>query len=368
VLSVRGATRRSIIAKTNPVKCLVHQSTGTNMPRKYLANLNKQQRRAVKHGLNPKKPDHRPLLVIAGPGTGKTELITHRAAHLILEGIDPSRILLLAFGRLAAAEMTERAKRIVAGAGGSPLDLPWSGTFHAIGARLLRQYGRRIGLQPTFTILDPPDAEGLMNRVRSDLDFSKPRAFPDSRVCLKIYSFKVNSRQSLKHTLTGRYQEWREWLPQLKELFAAFDKEKREQNVVDFDDLLSFWLMLLNDDKIGPKISGRFDHVLVDEYQDTNRLQAKILLKLKLDGRGLMVVGDDWQTIYSFRAATIRNILRFPKQFIPKARIIKLEQSYRSTQPILKACNAVITLAGVGYIKTLRSDRQAYLDRNRRRT
>jgi DNA helicase II / ATP-dependent DNA helicase PcrA len=145
------------------------------MPKKYLANLNKQQRRAVQHGLNPKKPDHRPLLVIAGPGTGKTELITHRAAHLILKGIDPNRILFLAFGRLAASEMTERAKRIVADAGGSEVDLPWSGTFHAIGARL---HARQVGLQPTFTIADPSDAEGLMNRVRSDLGFSKkPRAF-----------------------------------------------------------------------------------------------------------------------------------------------------------------------------------------------
>jgi DNA helicase-2/ATP-dependent DNA helicase PcrA len=284
------------------------------MTKKHLANLNKQQRRAVKHGLNPKKPDHRPLLVIAGPGTGKTELITHRAAHLIIKGIDPNRILFLAFGRLAAAEMTERAKRIVADAGGSEVDLPWSGTFHAIGARLLRQYAEQVGLQPTFTILDPSDAEGLMNRVRSDLGFSKkPRAFPDSKVCLKIYSFKVNSRQSLKRTLTGQCPECREWLSQLKELFAAYDKEKREQNVVDFDDLLAFWQRLMTDKSMAAEISGMFDHVLVDEYQDTNRLQAEILLKLKPDGRGLMVVGDDWQAIYSFRAATIKNILNFSK-------------------------------------------------------
>jgi DNA helicase-2/ATP-dependent DNA helicase PcrA len=330
------------------------------MTKKYLANLNKQQRRAVKHGLNSKKPDHRPLLVIAGPGTGKTELITHRAAHLILKGINPSRILLLAFGRLAASEMSERARRIVADAGGSQVDLPWSGTFHSIGARLLRQYARKVGLQPTFTILDPSDAEGLMHGIRSDPSFSKnSRAFPDSNVCFKIYSFMVNSRQSLKHTLTGQYHEWREWLPQLKELFAAYDKEKRKLNVVDFDDLVASWLKLMTDKKIAAEISGMFDHVLVDEYQDTNRLQSKILLKLKPDGRGLMVVGDDWQTIYSFRAATIRNILRFAKQFRPKARIIKLEQNYRSTQPILYACNAVIALAGEGYIKTLRSDRRS---------
>jgi DNA helicase-2/ATP-dependent DNA helicase PcrA len=330
------------------------------MPRDYLANLNKQQRRAVKHGLNSKKPDHRPLLVIAGPGTGKTELITHRAAHLILKGIDPTRILLLAFGRLAAAEMTARAKNIVECASGTKVDLPWSGTFHAIGARLLRHYAQQVGLRPSFTILDSADAATLMNTVRSDLGFSKKScALPDSNVCSKIYSFKVNSQKTLKRTLTGQYQRCREWLPQLKKLFAAYEKKKRGQNVVDFDDLLSFWLMLMTDDKIGPKISGLFDHVLVDEYQDTNRLQAKILLKLKPDGRGLMAVGDDWQAIYSFRAATIRNILRFPKQFIPKARIIKLEQNYRSTQPILKACNAVIALSQEGYAKTLWSDRHS---------
>jgi DNA helicase II / ATP-dependent DNA helicase PcrA len=136
-------------------------------------------------------------------------------------------------------------------------------------------------------------------------------------------------------------------------------KKKRRLNVVDFDDLLSLWLTLMSDNKIGPRIGSMFDHVLVDEYQDTNRLQAKILLKLKTDGRGLMVVGDDSQAIYSFRAATVKNILRFPKQFDPKARIIKLEQNYRSTQPILKACNAVIALSQEGYAKTLWSERHS---------
>ena len=341
-------------------KCLVRKATGNNMPSKYLANLNKQQRRAVRHGLNSKKPDFRPLLVIAGAGTGKTELITHRVAHLILKGTSPHRILLLAFGRLAAGEMTGRAKNIVASVNGINVDLPWSGTFHSIGARLLRQFARQVGRRPTFTILDPSDAESLMNTVRSDLGFAKkPRGFPDKTVCLKIYSYMVNSQKLLKQTLTGQYRRCREWLPQLTKLFAAYDKKKRRQNVADFDDLLSFWLMLMNDSKIAAKIGGMFDHVLVDEYQDTNRLQAEILLKLKPDGRGLMVVGDDSQAIYSFRAATIHNIRRFPKQFRPKARIIKLEQNYRSPQPVLDACNAVIALSKEGYTKTLRSDRRS---------
>jgi ATP-dependent DNA helicase UvrD/PcrA len=330
------------------------------MPGKYLANLNKQQRRAVRHGLNSKKPDHRPLLVLAGAGTGKTEMITYRVAHLILKGISPHRILLLAFGRLAAGEMTGRAKNIVASVNGSKVDLPWSGTFHSIGARLLRQCARRVGLRPSFTILDPSDAESLMNTVRSDLSLAKKSPlFPNTRTCSAIYSYMVNSQKTLKRTLTEQYPKCREWLPQLTELFAAYDKKKRRQNVVDFDDLLSFWLTLMNDKKTAAKISGKFDHILVDEYQDTNRLQAEILLKLKPDGRGLTVVGDDSQAIYSFRAATIRNISRFPKQFRPKARIIKLEQNYRSTQKILDACNAVIALSKDGYTKTLRSDRRS---------
>ena len=240
------------------------------------------------------------------------------------------------------------------------MDLPWSGTFHSVGARLLRQHARQVGLRPSFTILDPSDAANLIDTIRSDLGFAKKlRSFPKKKTCLEIYSYMVNSQKSLKRTLTGQYQWCRGWLPQLEKLFAAYAKKKRRQNVVDFDDLLSFWLTLMNDKDTGAKIGGMFDHVLVDEYQDTNRLQAKILLKLKPDGRGLTTVGDDWQAIYSFRAATIRNILRFAKQFRPKARIIKLEQNYRSTQPILAACNAVIALSKEGYSKTLRSDRRS---------
>ena len=330
------------------------------MPSKYLSNLNNQQRRAVRHGLNSKKPDFRPLLVLAGAGTGKTELITHRVAHLILKGTSPHRILLLAFGRLAASEMTGRAKHIVASVNDTKVDLPWSGTFHSVGARLLRQHARQVGLRSSFTIFDPADAEGLMNTVRADLGFAKKQqSFPDTRTCFAIYSYVVNSQRSLKRALTGQYRWCREWLPQLKKLFAAYEKKKRRQNVVDFDDLLSFWLVLMNDKDTRAKIGGMFDHVLVDEYQDTNRLQAKILFKLKPDGRGLMVVGDDCQAIYSFRAATIRNIMRFAKQFDPKARIIKLEQNYRSTQPILDACNAVNALSNEGYSKSLRSDRRS---------
>jgi DNA helicase-2/ATP-dependent DNA helicase PcrA len=328
------------------------------MSKEYLANLNKEQRSAVRHGLKFKKPDHRPLLVLAGPGAGKTHLITHRVAHLLLEGTASHRILLLAFGRLAAREMTGRANRIVASVSDVNVDLPWSGTFHSVGARLLRHYARQVGLRSSYTILDPSDAESLMNTVQADLGLAKNFGrFPDTKICFAIYSYMVNSQTSLKRTVAGEYRWCRESCPQLQKLFAAYDRRKRGLNVVDFDDLLSLWLTLMKDQEIAAEIRAMFDHVIVDEYQDTNRLQAQILLKLKPDGRGLMVVGDDSQAIYSFRAATIKNILRFPKQFSPKARIVKLEQNYRSSQPILAACNAVIALAGEGYIKPLRSSR-----------
>jgi DNA helicase-2/ATP-dependent DNA helicase PcrA len=329
--------------------------------KQFLADLNKPQRRAVTHGLRSKKSDHRPLLVIAGAGSGKTKTLSCRVAYLIINGVDSAKILLLAFGRLAANEMIGRAKRIIAGVtGGQDLKLPWSGTFHSIGAQLIRRYARHVGLSPSFTILDRSDAADLIDCVRHDLGFSKTKTlFPKKETCLGIYSYMVNSRKPLKRVLSVDYQWCKQWLPELRKLFASYEKAKRRQNVVDYDDLLLFWLTLMEDAKVSADIAAFFDHVLVDEYQDTNALQSEILMKLKPDGRGLMVVGDDAQSIYSFRAATVRNIRRFPKQFGTEARIIKLEQNYRSTQPILKACNGVIELAERGFSKDLWSNRRS---------
>jgi DNA helicase-2/ATP-dependent DNA helicase PcrA len=326
----------------------------------YLSDLNPQQRQAVEYGIKPgNAKDVGPLAVIAGAGSGKTKTIAHRVAHLLVNGIDPRRILLLTFTCRAAEEMTLRVRQVASKAlKNDKLDLPWSGTFHSIGARLLREYAQVVGLKPSFTILDRSDAADLMNLVRHDLNQSKKdKRFPKKDTCLSIYSLAVNSRAPLKQILATHFQWCAEWEDELRRLFTAYINAKQAQNVLDYDDLLLYWSAMLNDKDLAKEIGGRFDHVLVDEYQDTNRLQAEILQKLKPDGRGVMVVGDDAQAIYSFRAATVRNILEFPDQFKPRACVITLEENYRSTQPILYACNLVIGFAKERFTKNLRSER-----------
>ena len=328
----------------------------------YLTDLNKEQRRAVKHGIGSESATKAPpLLVIAGAGSGKTKTLAHRVAHLVVSGVDPHRILLLTFTRRAADEMIRRVKRITAKViGTQQVDLPWSGTFHAIGARLLREYATQIGLKPSFTILDRSDAADLMDLVRHDLGQStKASRFPKKATCLTIYSFTINSGKSLEQVLADNFPWCAEWEKELRRLFQSYTAAKQRQNVLDYDDLLLYWAEMVRDEDLAAEIGGRFDHILVDEYQDTNRLQSKILLRLKPGGRGLMVVGDDAQSIYSFRAATVRNILDFPSQFRPAADIVTLEQNYRSTQPILDACNRVIRFAKERYTKNLRSDRRS---------
>jgi DNA helicase II / ATP-dependent DNA helicase PcrA len=332
------------------------------MSHEYLTDLNKEQRRAVTHGIDSESVTRAPsLLVIAGAGSGKTKTLAHRVAHLVVNGVDPHRILLLTFTRRAAEEMIRRVKRITATAlGTQQVDLPWSGTFHAVGARLLREYATQIGLKPSFTILDRADAADLMNLVRHELGYStKKSRFPKKDTCLSIYSFVINSGKSLERALSENFPWCAEWEEDLRRLFQSYTEAKQRQNVLDYDDLLLCWAEMMGDDDLAAEIGGRFDHILVDEYQDTNRLQSKILLGLSPKGRGLMVVGDDAQSIYSFRAATVRNILDFPKQFRPAADIITLEQNYRSTQPILDACNQVIKFAKERYTKNLRSERRS---------
>jgi DNA helicase II / ATP-dependent DNA helicase PcrA len=332
------------------------------MTHDYLTDLNQEQRRAVKHGVKDSSAlDSRPLLVIAGAGSGKTKTLAHRVAHLVVNGIDPQRILLLTFSRRAALDMTGRVKRITGAAMGiAEIDLPWAGTFHAVGARILREFASRIGLKPSFTILDRSDAADLMDVVRHDLGLSKKETrFPRKDTCLAIYSYAINSGATIKATLREQFPWCIEWKADLRKLFGEYAAAKQRQNVLDYDDLLLAWSEMMNDGDLAAEVGERFDHVLVDEYQDTNRLQANILLKLKPDGRGLTVVGDDAQSIYSFRAATVRNILDFPDQFEPSARIITLEQNYRSTQPILDACNSVIEFAAERFTKNLRSDRKS---------
>ena len=329
----------------------------------YLDALNAEQRRAVEHGVGKDCIVGAPLLVIAGAGSGKTNTLAHRVAHLIVAGADPRRILLMTFSRRAAAEMAGRVERIarrVLGDRASVMTdaLNWAGTFHGIGARLLREFAERIGLDPAFTIHDREDSADLINLVRHDLGFSRTESrFPTKGTCLAIYSRCVNAEMPIEAVL-GQFFPWCSgWASELKQLFGAYVEAKQRQNVLDYDDLLLYWAQMVTDAALAEEIGGRFDHVMVDEYQDTNRLQSSILLALKPAGRGLTVVGDDAQSIYSFRAATVRNILDFPAQFSPAAEIVTLDRNYRSTQPILSAANGVISLAKERFTKNLWTDR-----------
>jgi DNA helicase-2/ATP-dependent DNA helicase PcrA len=330
------------------------------------AGLNPEQRAAVEHDIACAPAAVRPLLVIAGAGSGKTNTLAHRVARLIMAGADPQRILLLTFSRRAANEMTQRAGNVLQRILGRPgarsqpqtTTLPWAGTFHSIGARLLREYAGRIGLDDSFTIHDRGDSEDLIGMVRHDIGLTgTEKRFPLKGTCLAIYSRVVNSQQPLGVVLQSTFPWCSEWEAQLKTLFGAYVDAKQEQNVLDYDDLLLFWSEMAADPELGLEIGSLFDHVLVDEYQDTNKLQAAIITGMKPGGQGVMVVGDDAQSIYSFRGATVRNILDFPKQFSQAACQITLDRNYRSTQPILDASNAVIAAALERHAKTLWTDK-----------
>jgi DNA helicase II / ATP-dependent DNA helicase PcrA len=334
------------------------------MPAARLDKLNPQQRRAVEHGGLP-LADCGPLLVIAGAGSGKTSTLAHRVVHLIENGADPRRIMLLTFSRRAAAEMTRRVDRILAdltriGAPGMAQAIAWAGTFHSIAARLLREFADDIGLARAFTIHDREDSADLMNLIRHELGFSKTKErFPAKGTCLAIYSRAVNSETALDEVVGASFPWCAMWQDELRRLFTQYVEAKQAQNVLDYDDLLLYWAHMMQEPSIAHDVARRFDHVLVDEYQDTNRLQASVLLALKPSGKGLTVVGDDAQAIYSFRAATVRNILEFPAHFTPPAEVVTLEQNYRSTQPILAAANAVIDLADERFTKNLWSERKS---------
>jgi DNA helicase II / ATP-dependent DNA helicase PcrA len=298
--------------------------------------LNPRQREAAQAG-------PRPLLILAGAGTGKTNTLAHRVAHLILEGRAPERILLLTFTRRAALEMTRRAQRII-GEVASEVRLPWSGTFHSVANRLIRRHCRRLGLDESFSVLDRGDAADLMDLVRHERGLSKAeKRFPRKDTCLAIYSHRVNTRRPLKETLQTLFPWCAEWEEQLTGLFRAYVERKLSNQALDYDDLLLYWHAMMSDAPLAAEIGAQFDHILVDEYQDTNAIQAGILKGLRPSGEGVTVVGDDAQAIYSFRAATIENILGFPDQYPKLVTVtISLEENYRSTQPILDAANALL--------------------------
>jgi DNA helicase-2/ATP-dependent DNA helicase PcrA len=315
----------------------------------WLDKLNQQQRAAATHPAGP-------LLIIAGAGTGKTNTLAHRVAHLISTGTDPGRILLLTFTRRAAAEMT---RRIEMKTGTGTVSRLWGGTFHAMGNRLLRLYGQSLGLGDNFTVIDRADAEDLLNDVRSDLALDKGEVrFPKKGTCLSIYSRCVNAQEPVEAALRTHFPWCQDYPEQLKQLFRAYTQRKQTDYSLDYDDLLLYWYHLMQDDALASDVRTRFDAVLVDEYQDTNALQAAILKGLSPDGRALTVVGDDAQSIYSFRAAAVHNILDFPTVW-PGTHVAKLEQNYRSVQPILDATNAVIAQSPRRYDKELFSQRES---------
>ncbi|MEW5864580.1 MAG: ATP-dependent helicase [Pseudomonadota bacterium] len=315
--------------------------------------LNDRQREAATFGTRTAGGAFRagPLLIIAGAGTGKTNTLAHRLAHLVREGVAPERILLLTFTRRAAEEMTRRAAR-VAGEAHRTVRLPWAGTFHSVASRLIRRYHARVGLPETFSVLDRGDAADLMDVVRHELGFSKlEKRFPRKDTCLAIYSHRVNMQGALAATLADAFPWCAEWEAELTRLFRGYVERKLANHALDYDDLLLYWRAMMEDGALGGRIAALWDHVLVDEYQDTNTLQAEILKRLKPSGEGLTVVGDDAQAIYSFRAATVENILSFERRF--GAQVVTLAANYRSTQGVLDAANALIGEARRQYRKEL---------------
>jgi DNA helicase-2/ATP-dependent DNA helicase PcrA len=336
--------------------------------------LNPGQRAAARFGGRSESGAFRsgPLLIVAGAGTGKTNTLAHRVAHLVLEGVSPERILLLTFTRRAAQEMTRRAQRIVAAvldekaeasdtrAAGpaSAVKLLWSGTFHSVANRLIRRHYASVGLDASFSVLDRGDAADLMDVVRHEQGFSKSdKRFPRKDTCLAIYSHRVNAQSSLAATLASVFPWCSEWEQELTRLYRAYVNRKLAHQALDYDDLLLYWHAMVQDAALAEQISSQFEQVLVDEYQDTNALQAEILQALRPSGSGLTVVGDDAQSIYSFRAASVENILGFPDRYGPATSVLTLEENYRSTQGVLDAANALIAEGQRQYRKTLRAKR-----------
>ncbi|MBA2337741.1 MAG: ATP-dependent helicase [Acidimicrobiia bacterium] len=314
----------------------------------WLDDLNPDQRRAVTHRDGP-------LLVVAGAGSGKTRTLASRVAWLIEQGTPAERILLLTFTRRAAQEMMRRAGSLIADRSTGRV---WGGTFHSIANRLLRRHGTAVAIDPGFTVLDQGDTEAMMGMVRTELGFGDGKVrFPRAETVAAIYSRTVNEQEKLDKVVRERFPWCAEHGEGLKQIFATYRSRKLDQQVLDYDDLLLYWWALL-DTAAGATVAAGFDHVLVDEYQDTNHLQAAILTRLCGVGGNITVVGDDAQAIYSFRAASIVNISRFPADF-PGTAVVTLEENYRSTPQTLAAANAVITASAELYPKRLRSSRPA---------
>lgn len=307
-------------------------------------DLNAEQKAVVETGDGP-------CLVLAGAGSGKTRTITHRVAHLLGQGVDPTAILLVTFTNKAADEMKLRVAALTK----NGKAIPWSGTFHHIGYRLLRLHAPMIGFKNNFTVLDTDDSESLLKlcikEVKPDSGVTK---FPSARVLQNIISFSRNARQPITAVVEEKFLTWIKVVEEIARAGQMYDTKKREANAMDFDDLLLKTEELLAIPEVLKKYATQFKYVLVDEYQDTNLIQAGIVMKMASVHKNILVVGDDSQSIYSFRAATIENILGFERMF-PGARIFKLETNYRSTGPILKLANNIIANNTHQYQKKLRT-------------
>ncbi|MEM6640954.1 MAG: ATP-dependent helicase [Pseudomonadota bacterium] len=322
----------------------------------YLNDLNDAQRDAVTHG-------RAPLLIVAGAGTGKTRTLTHRVAHGLVEGVDPASCLILTFSRRAADEMTRRARHIArkalrARGRHGAVALPYSGTFHAMGHRLVREYASGIGVPPDFTLVDRGDAADLMGVARHEQRVAPgERRFPTKEACLDVYSRCVNARAKLKDGLERWHPQWLAWESELAALFKAYVALKQSAHVLDFDDLLLYWYVMCQNEDIATQLGERFGRVFIDEYQDTNVLQAGIVTALKPDGSGVTAVGDDAQSIYGFRGASVRNMLDFPNGFSAPVTVVRLTRNYRSQPAVLDLSNALMADASEGFSKTLTSER-----------
>ena len=323
--------------------------TSTSIHIDYAAELNEQQHAAVTAPPGP-------LLVIAGAGSGKTRTLTYRVAYLLENGIDPRNILLLTFTNKAARQMLDRVANLL------PVDASgiWGGTFHSIGNRMLRRHGSALGYSSGFTIMDREDQKDLINTVVASAGIDpKEIRFPKGDVLAEIFSFVVNTEMPMEELLAGKFPYFLPLLDKIKDVHARYEKRKKATNSVDFDDLLEKTLsMLKQHENIAAFYRRQFQFVLVDEYQDTNKIQADLIDTLAVDHKNVMVVGDDAQSIYSWRGANFKNILEFPKRY-PGAQVFKIEMNYRSVPEILEVANAAITPNVQQFRKNLSATRES---------
>ena len=298
----------------------------------YAAELNEQQLAAVTAPPGP-------LLVIAGAGSGKTRTLTYRVAYLLENGIDPRNILLLTFTNKAARQMLDRVANLL------PVDASglWGGTFHSVGNRMLRRHGSALGYSSGFTIMDREDQKDLINTVVASAGIDpKEIRFPKGDVLAEIFSFVVNTETPMEELLAEKFPYFLPLLDKIKDVHARYEKKKKATNSMDFDDLLEKTLLMLrHHEGIAAFYRRQFQFILVDEYQDTNKIQADLIDTLARDHRNVMVVGDDAQSIYSWRGANFKNILEFPKRY-PDAQVFKIEMNYRSVPEVLEVANAAI--------------------------